>query len=114
MQENEAEFETLLIQTQVRWLSKGKALERVLKLRNEIQEFLSESAKPELHYNFCDNQWLLCLAFMVDIFESINNINNLALQGKNITMVHSHEKMSAFSMKVCDIRKKELCTLSST
>ena len=39
-EENDSDFKTLLLHSQVRWLSKGKALERVYILREEISEFL--------------------------------------------------------------------------
>src|SRR6218665_1178598 len=39
------------------------------------------------------------LSFLVDIFEAVNTIN-LALQGKEITVFHCHDKMKAFKMKL--------------
>ena len=41
--ESDSEFETLLLYSNVRWLSKGKALKRVFVLRKEIHKFLHEA-----------------------------------------------------------------------
>jgi hypothetical protein len=45
-----AEFDDLLLHNNVRWLSKGKVLERFWAIRNELQLFLSQqkSAKAKL------------------------------------------------------------------
>ena len=96
--ESDSAFQNLLLYTHVRWLSKGKVLKRVFLLRKEIQEFLRER-KPELHNNFSDNSFLILLAFLVDIFESVNRVN-LGLQGKEINTLHSHEKLTAFNTKI--------------
>jgi len=55
--------------------------------------------KPELHQKFSDNCFLMCLSFLVDIFESVNFVN-LALQGKETNLIHCQEKLSAFNMKL--------------
>lgn len=47
---------------------------------------------------FFDIRFLISLSFLVNIFESMNSIN-LALQGKDITVLHCH-KMKAFKMKL--------------
>ena len=96
--ESDSAFQNFLLYTHVRWLSKGKVLKRVFLLRKEIQEFLRER-KPELHNNFSDNSFLILLAFLVDIFESVNRVN-LGLQGKEINSLHSHEKSTAFNTKI--------------
>src|SRR6218665_2187894 len=43
--------------------------------------------------------FFILLPFLVDIFEAVNTIN-LALQGKEITVFHCHDKMKAFKMKL--------------
>lgn len=96
--ESDSEFETLLFHSNVRWLSKGKVLKRVFILREEMQQFLQD-AKPDMHAKFSDVRFLICLSFLVDIFDSVNSIN-LALQGKEITVLHCHEKLTAFNMKL--------------
>ena len=96
--ENDSEFVTVLLHSRVRWLSKGKVLKRAFILRQEMKNFL-QGPKPELHQKFSDNCFLMCLSFLVDIFESVNFVN-LALQGKETNLIHCQEKLSAFSMKL--------------
>ncbi|CAI9718742.1 Hypothetical predicted protein [Octopus vulgaris] len=55
--------------------------------------------KKELHRQFFNTRFLMCLSFLVDNFESVNSVN-LALQGKDINVVHCHEKMTSFKMKL--------------
>lgn len=96
--ESYSDFETLLFHSNVRWLSKGKVLKRVFILREEMQQFLQD-AKPEMHAKFSDVRFLVCLSFLVDIFDSVNSVN-LALQGNEITVLHCHDKLTAFNMKL--------------
>ena len=91
-------FKNLLLHTCVRWLSKGKVRKRVFVLRKEMHEFLCD-VKPEMLKNFSDDRFLMFLSFLVDVFESINSVN-LALQGKEVNVLHCHEKLKAFNMKL--------------
>ena len=83
------EFVTLLLHSHVRWLSKGKALKRVFILRQEMKDFL-QGPKPELHKKLSDDCSLMCLLFLVDIFETVNFVN-LALQRKETNLIHFEE-----------------------
>ena len=79
---------------------KGKVLKRVFALRKEIHAFLHEAtAKQVMSEKFTDNRFLTCLSFLVDIFEYVSSLN-LALQGREITVLHCHEKLTAFEMKL--------------
>ena len=52
-----------------------------------------------MHKNFSDNCFLMLLLVLMDIFESVNSVN-LALQGKEVIVLHYHEKLKAFYMKL--------------
>ena len=102
--ENNAEFVTVLLHSHIRWLSKGKVLKRAFILRKEMKDFL-QGPKPEFHHKFSDDCFLMCLSFLVDIFESINFVN-LELQGKETNLIHCQERLSAFKMKLTLWRSK--------
>ena len=63
----------LLYYTMVRWLSKGNVLPIVFELRDELKFFLN-AVKPELAVHFCDSKFIACLAYLVDIFDSLNTL----------------------------------------
>ena len=61
LEEAEAEHTDLLLHTDVRWLSRGRFLERFRELLPEIKEFLKEFKDTE-YAQLEDEQWLLDLA----------------------------------------------------
>ncbi|GFW88418.1 zinc finger MYM-type protein 6 [Trichonephila clavipes] len=85
---------SLLFYCEARWLSRGKFLQRVYELRNEITIFLEEENLPEAE-KFRDGLFLMKLSYLVDIFEKLN-ILNLQLQGSNVHMFDTSDKINAF------------------
>ena len=69
-----SEHKQLLYYTKVQWLSRGNLVARVFELRDEIKIFL-ETAKPELTVRFENVKFLSHLAYLVDIFEALNQLN---------------------------------------
>jgi hypothetical protein len=56
-----AEHTTLLLNTEIRWLSRGKALRRLVELQDQLL-LLFEDEKPEYSKHFEDTFWCAKLA----------------------------------------------------
>lgn len=93
-----SQFTTLLLHTEVRWLSRGKVLVRLFTLRNEVMVFLNDSSF-ELSSRITDIKWLQCLAYLADVFSSLNELN-LSLQGTSVTVISLYDKIQAKLNKI--------------
>ena len=91
-------YTTLLLHAEVRWLSKGQSLKRLLLLKDEIEIFLTER-KCEFAAFFQNDLWLSKLCYLSDIFAKLNDLN-LSLQGKNCDIFTSNDKIESFIKKI--------------
>lgn len=99
-----SQYGDVLYHTEVRWLSKGRVLERFFQLRHEITLFLSEKKEFPETYDF---KWWLHVAILTDV-TSIINETMTKLQGdynkivtKMMSIVFSlDEKLSMYSEEV--------------
>ncbi|XP_068225681.1 zinc finger BED domain-containing protein 5-like [Palaemon carinicauda] len=74
-------------------------LERLYELREEVIIFLDSQQKAALHDKFKSDSFQIILAYLVDIFESLNAVN-LKLQGKNIHIISHHDTIRTFMSKL--------------
>ena len=100
--ESEACYEDLLLHNDVRWLSKGKALERFCALLDQVKTFLrmSKMRASNDHLAFLEGEMSISnIAFLTDIFGHLSQLN-LQLQGRGKTIVDMIEKMDSFTRKL--------------
>ena len=94
--------ETLLYNTEVRWLSRGNVVQRVFELKDELKLFFSCSDK-RLSQTYLakmnDPKWVTYLSYLVDIFTRLNNLNK-SLQGSNAVVTAAVDKLRGFLMKL--------------
>ena len=93
-----AKHSVLLYHSEVRWLSRGRVLTRVFKLRKEIEMFLRQRGSSLVVY-FESENFILSMAYLSDIFTHLNDLN-ISIQGKGINMISGREKISALTSKL--------------
>ncbi|XP_028969086.1 general transcription factor II-I repeat domain-containing protein 2B-like [Galendromus occidentalis] len=80
LQDVEAEFGDVLYHAEVRWLSRGRMLDRFFTLRSEILSFARENGS--FANEIANPEFWQDIAFLTDIMSHMNELN-LNLQGKN-------------------------------
>ena len=85
--------------TAVRWLSLGKVLRRAWDLKTEILLFLEMKGKDKDYPQLNQSEWLSDLAFAVDLFEHMNELNT-KLQGKGTFAHEMYSTVKAFRIKL--------------
>ena len=102
-QEFDENHEELLLHTEVRWLSRGNMLSRVESLKEEMAEFFSRIGSniryQVLASKLTDQEWLVKLAYLSDVFTRLNELNK-SLQGSHNTVIDFVDKLRAFLMKL--------------
>ncbi|XP_075443375.1 general transcription factor II-I repeat domain-containing protein 2-like [Ascaphus truei] len=97
LEEVDAECSDLLYHMDVRWLSRGRVLQRFVALKEEVVQFLEQEPRkfPELE----DESWNHDLFFFCDITTHLNNLN-IEHQGKNKLIFQLYAAVKAFQVKL--------------
>jgi len=97
LNEYNTEYGDLLMHSEVRWLSRGRVLERFLNLLPQIREFLESKGRREAELE--NPEWVMKLAFLTDITCHLN-VLNLQLQGKCKLPGEMLRDVTAFQNKI--------------
>ena len=96
----------LVYHSEVKWLSRGRVIERVWKLREELMWF---NGREDHRANMIQNLfWLARLAYLVDIFGMLN-VLNITLQECEIYIFEATSKITSFKQKLESL-EKEICS----
>ena len=95
--EMNAQYQNLLYNCEVRWLSRGAMLRRVYELRNEISLFMEQKGTEVP--KFADPTWMCDFIFIVDFPAHLNQLN-VQFQGREHLINELFQFVSAFEMKL--------------
>ncbi|KFD63506.1 hypothetical protein M514_08497 [Trichuris suis] len=95
-EENDEDFNRLLLHTEVRWLSKGACLSRFYALFDTVVQFL-ETEDTELRHNVEKSR--ADIAYMSDLYFKFNEMN-LQLQGDQLNLIKTKTVVTAFIDKL--------------
>ncbi|XP_056110235.1 SCAN domain-containing protein 3-like [Rhinichthys klamathensis goyatoka] len=97
-----AAYDDLLLHNNVRWLSKGRVLERFWAIRKDLEMFLSQqkNVKARHYLDFLrDDDSMELVAFLVDITSHLNELN-LKLQGQGNTVCDLMAAVRSFERRL--------------
>uniref|UniRef100_A0AAZ3REG1 SPIN-DOC-like zinc-finger domain-containing protein n=1 Tax=Oncorhynchus tshawytscha TaxID=74940 RepID=A0AAZ3REG1_ONCTS len=98
LEECGSEYADVPYHTEVRWLSRGKVLNRCFELREEICKFLETKGKDTAE--LWEQKFLCELAFFCDISSQLDALN-LQLQGRGRIITDMYAAVRAFKTKLC-------------
>lgn len=92
-------YKGLLMYNNVRWLSRGKVLQRFVECLEEVRLFLINENLIEKYNELLDLEWLSKLMFFTDLCVHLNELN-IKLQGVNKTIIVMFDLIKAFQAKL--------------
>ena len=98
LEEAEAQHIDLLLHTDVRWLSKGRFLERFRELLPDIKKFITQFEDGK-YAQIENEQWLFDLTFLTDLTALLNELK-LELHEKEKNIVNMISFVNSFKRKL--------------
>ena len=89
---NHADHVRLFLHTEVRWLSKGNCLRRLMELFEALSEFLKDKSEMSLQMTTDAKAYV---SYLADIFEKLCSLNK-QLQGADATLCDAKAKIFGF------------------
>lgn len=104
-QDSDEQYIRLLLHTEVRWLSKGRCLQRFVELYDTLLEFCNDSGSDVMDPLRGDDARVM-ICYLADIFGKLNGLN-CQLQGADKTLIDAKSKVFGFVSKL-DLWQKEI------
>ena len=95
----DSHYVRLLLHTEVRWLSKGKVLSRVIELQEELSFFFENEQLGRFCKNLKNELWMSKIEYLSEIFGHLNSLNS-NMQGRNENILTATDKLVTFKKKI--------------
>jgi hypothetical protein len=97
-EEVETNHRCLLLNSEIRWLSRGRIVQRIFELRDEVKKFLEE--RNFQYFESLNDSFFIKVSHLADIFNQINSLNRNLQKDSNIIDYNSAIKGFMKKLKI--------------